>query len=75
MKPGKLPVPEPLIRTVHCLLCGYPATLKPTKTFHTMLRCDNCGVVIFANQELSDRKIRMLKNVQYNNNYNNPYPS
>ena len=71
MKLRKVPVPSSLIRTVYCPLCSSSATLKPTNTLKTMLRCDYCKVLIFANGELSQQKLRELKDFSqsyYNNN-------
>jgi hypothetical protein len=71
MKLRKVPVPPSLIRTVYCPLCSWSATLKPTNTFKTMLRCDHCKVLIFANGELSQQKLRELQDIppsHYNNN-------
>ena len=42
---------------VHCLICNSIATLKGTKTRHLMLRCDYCGVLIYANQPLSQQRL------------------
>jgi hypothetical protein len=39
------------IRSVRCVLCGSMATLKPTKTARLVLRCDYCGLLLFANKE------------------------
>lgn len=47
-------------RSVRCILCGSNATLKPTKTTRLVLRCDNCGILLFANKEASqDRLLRL----------------
>ena len=74
MKLKKVPVPSSLIRTVYCPLCSSSATLKPTNTLKTMLRCDNCKVLIFANGELSQQKLRQLQDfVQPHYNNNNYY--
>lgn len=55
MKLRKVPVPPSLIRNVYCPLCCSSATLKPTNTLKSMLRCDHCKVLIFANGELSQQ--------------------
>ena len=76
MKLRKVPVPSFLIRTVYCPLCSLSATLKPTNTLKTMLRCDYCKVLIFANGELSQQKLRELQDfpqLYYNNNYYSGY--
>ena len=70
MKLRKVPIPSSLIRTVYC------PTLKPTNTLKTMLRCDYCKVLIFANGELSQQKLRELQDFSqsyYNNNYYSGY--
>ena len=75
MKLRKVPVPSSLIRTVYCPLCSSSATLKPTNTLKTMLRCDYCKVLIFANGELSQQKLKMLQDVKFNyNNNSSNYP-
>ena len=41
-----LPIQPWTIRTVCCIHCHAPATLKPTKSFtNTVLRCDNCKLL------------------------------
>lgn len=45
--------PGPVFMPVECPSCGSVAQLKSTKTSHLMLRCDSCGVLIFANGPLS----------------------
>ena len=47
-------------KLVYCPLCNSIATLKGTKTGHLMLRCDYCGVLIYANQPLSQQKLANL---------------
>jgi hypothetical protein len=75
MKLRKVPVPSSLTRTVYCPLCSSSATLKPTNTLKTMLRCDYCKVLIFANGELSQQKLKMLQDVKFNyNNNSSNYP-
>ena len=39
------------VKSVQCVLCSSIATLKPTKTARLVLRCDNCGTLLFANKE------------------------
>jgi hypothetical protein len=58
---SKLAVLDPWERIVHCLFCNSMATLKPTKTRRIMLRCNTCCVLVFANELLSQQRIRMLK--------------
>jgi len=61
-----LPIQPWTIRTVCCILCHAPATLKPTKSFtNTVLRCDNCKLLLFANGELSKRKLQQLNDFPY----------
>jgi len=43
----------PVFMPVQCPSCGSVAQIKSTKTNHIMLRCDSCGVLIFANGPLS----------------------
>jgi phage FluMu protein Com len=43
----------PVFMPVQCPSCGSVAQIKSTKTSHLMLRCDSCGVLIFANGPLS----------------------
>jgi hypothetical protein len=47
-------------KLVHCLLCNSIATLKGTKTGHLMLRCDSCGVLVYANQPPSQQRLANL---------------
>lgn len=47
-------------RIVHCILCNSMATLKPTKTRRIMLRCNTCGVLLFANGMLAQEQIKRL---------------
>ena len=51
---------EPWIRTVYCIICNFPATLKPTKTRHVMLRCDYCKALIFGNGQKSEEMLVSL---------------
>jgi len=51
---------EPWIRTVYCPFCNYPATLKPTKTRHLMLRCDFCKGLVFGNGQISQQRLASL---------------
>ena len=52
-------------RTVHCLFCNSMATLKPTKTRRIMLRCNVCGVLVFANGIYSQQRIQTLKDYRF----------
>jgi hypothetical protein len=64
--PPPLPIQPWTICTVCCILCHAPATLKPTKSFtHTVLRCDTCKLLLFANGELSKRKLEQLNDFPY----------
>jgi hypothetical protein len=73
-----LPIQPWTIRTVCCILCHAPSTLKPTKSFaNSVLGCDNCKLLLFANGELSKRKLRELPDfpsLSYYNNINSYYP-
>ena len=48
------------LRRVHCLICNMLTILKPTKTKHIMLRCNNCNVLIYANGGLSQQRLISL---------------
>jgi hypothetical protein len=48
------------IRSVRCVLCGSMATLKPTKTARLVLRCDYCGLLLFANKEVAQQILLRL---------------
>ena len=52
------------IRSVHCVLCGSMATLKPTKTTRLVLRCDYCGLLLFANKERAQQILLGLTSYQ-----------
>jgi len=68
----KLSPPPPFLRrTVYCLLCDHPATLKPTNTLNMMLRCDRCRVLVFANGELSRERLSRLPDCIYEFNATN----
>jgi hypothetical protein len=51
-------------RSVHCILCRGAAELKHTKTLRLMLRCDNCGMLLFANRMFSQEMLRNLPDFQ-----------
>lgn len=46
--------------TIGCLLCQFPAVVKPTKTNRLVLRCDNCGMLMFANGEDAQARLTGL---------------
>lgn len=52
-------------RIVYCILCNSMATLKPTKTGRIMLRCNTCGVLLFANGMLAQEHIKMLPDYRF----------
>lgn len=52
-------------RIVYCILCKSMATLKPTKTGRVMLRCNTCGVLLFANGILAQDQIKRLADYQF----------
>jgi hypothetical protein len=60
-------------RTVHCILCNLPATMKTTKKSNNlMLRYDNCKLLLFANAADSQMKLSTLQD--YGSNYfGSPY--
>src|SRR5690348_16079056 len=68
---SKLSVVDPWERTVHCLFCNSLATLKPTKTIRIMLRCNTCGVLVFANSLLSQQRIQKLRDFIFTHIYAN----
>jgi hypothetical protein len=43
-----LVAPKAYADSKHCDRDGWPA-VKPTKTNRLVLRCDNCGMLLFAN--------------------------
>ena len=47
-------------RTVTYLICNLLATVKPTKTNRLVLRCDNCGMLLFANGEDAQERLSEL---------------
>jgi len=52
------------VRSVRCVLCGSMATLKPTKTTRLVLRCDYCGLLLFANKEVAQQILLRLPSYQ-----------
>jgi hypothetical protein len=52
------------VRSVRCVLCGSTATLKPTKTARLVLRCDYCGLLLFANKERAQQILLGLPSYQ-----------
>lgn len=63
-----LPPPAWSVRTVSCIICRSPATVKLIlkKDNKPMLRCDNCGVLIFANKQYSQQILRSLQDITAN---------
>ena len=58
-----------MYRTVACLLCHLPATVKPTKTNRLVLRCDNCGMPLFANGEDAQERLSGLPDYNESDSY------
>lgn len=52
---------SPSERHVQCPACTFRATMKPTKTNHLMLRCDNCRLILFGNGPISQKWIGDLQ--------------
>ena len=57
-------------RTIACLLCNLPAVVKPTKTNRLVLRCDNCGMLLFANGEDAQERLSGLPDYNDQESYN-----
>jgi uncharacterized Zn finger protein len=51
-------------RSVYCPFCGSMARLKPTKTNKLVLRCDECGLLAFANAKFSQHYLLSLQDYQ-----------
>ena len=41
-----------------------PTVVKPTKTHRLVLRCDNCGMLLFANGDDTQERLAGLPRVQ-----------
>jgi hypothetical protein len=52
------------VRSVRCVLCGSMATLKRTKTTRLVLRCDYCGLLLFAKKERAQQILLGLPSYQ-----------
>lgn len=57
-------------RTIACLLSNLPAVVKPTKTNRLVLRCDNCGMLLFANGEDAQERLSGLPDYYDQESYN-----